>query len=183
MSEFGSTLLGRLAGKKHYAKVCEKLAAVVRGEIIILDFTGVSLVSGSWLNSMLVPLMQWMTNDANDLFPVIENVNNDWIDDLQLVAEWNHLNFLVGKSDRTPIRKAILIGSLDPAQTSTLKAVIECGEVTGAELERRRKSDSVKATAWNNRLRDLFQKRLIRRRKKGREQIYSSIVKEVVPYG
>jgi len=38
----------------------------------------------------------------------------------------------------------------------------------------------VRATAWNNRLRDLFNKRLIRREKRGREQVYSKLAQEIV---
>ena len=37
----------------------------------------------------------------------------------------------------------------------------------------------IKATAWNNRLRDLYDKRLIRRERRGREQVYSTVLKEI----
>jgi len=75
-----------------------------------------------------------------------------------------------------------LIGSLDSVQAETLKVVLEYSEVTGAKLEQLRPQDNVKATAWNNRLKDLYKKRLLRRRKQGREQFYSPVVKEIV-YG
>jgi predicted transcriptional regulator len=39
--------------------------------------------------------------------------------------------------------------------------------------------EGVKATAWNNRLRDLYEKRLLTRKKTGREQVYSPVVEEV----
>ena len=54
------------------------------------------------------------------------------------------------------------------------------GEATGAELERREPGgERVKATAWNNRLKDLYEKRLLRRAKRGREQVYTPVVPEV----
>ena len=67
-------------------------------------------------------------------------------------------------------------------QRATLAVAQEVGEATGAKLANERKDEGTKATAWNNRLRDLYNKRLLRRRKEGREQIYSPIAKEIV-YG
>jgi hypothetical protein len=182
LGDFGSQLTGRVLGKTHFAKACELLANSPPGEVVILDFERVKRVSGSWLNAMLIPLNQWMADARNNFFPVLLNAQRNWLDDLQMVAEWYHVGFLVAKEGRE-LRQATLVGPLDPAQRATFDAVLEYGEVTGAELERRRRSDNVQATAWNNRLRDLFQKRLIRRRKQGREQIYFPVVKEVSVYG
>lgn len=183
LADFGNQLIGRVLGKKHFAKACELLAEAASGEIVILDFKGVDRVNGSWLNAMIVPLVQWMADERNNFFPVIQNAGADWLDELQLVADWYHFGFLVATDHLEPPRRADLVGPLDPAQRATLNAVLEYGEVTGAELERRRKSENVQATAWNNRLRDLFGKRLIRRRKEGREQIYFPVVKEVTIHG
>jgi hypothetical protein len=176
-------LMGRVLGRRHFAKACDLLAGVAQGELVILDFAGVERVSGSWLNAMLIPLIQWMADPRNNFFPVIQNVRTDWLDELQLVTEWHHLGVLVAKDNRESPRSAELIGPLDLAQRATLGAVLKHGEVTGAKLERITRSENVQATAWNNRLRDLFEKRLIRRRKAGREQIYFPVVKEVIFHG
>ncbi len=72
-----------------------------------------------------------------------------------------------------------MVGPLDPGQKATLSAVIEFGPVTGAELERQWKAEAIKATAWNNRLRDLYDKRIIRKERRGREQVYSTVLKEI----
>jgi hypothetical protein len=53
------------------------------------------------------------------------------------------------------------------------------GEITGAELERQFPEETIKATAWNNRLKDLHNMRLLRREKRGREQVYSPVVAEI----
>lgn len=172
-------LLGRLQGKRDYAKVCEELAAVPNGEIVVLDFSGVSLLTGSWANTMLVPLYRRAVEDQMDFFPVLANIAPDCIDDLLLVAEWNHQCYLHAEIAKGEPTKAVLLGSLDPGQASTLRAVLEHGEVTGAELERRSPQESTKATAWNNRLKDLYVKRLLRRCKQGREILYSPVVKEI----
>jgi len=167
------------AGKTHFAEVCRRLASVSAGEVVLLDFRGVDLVTGSWINAMIVPLFRWACAGQTDLFPVLANVREDWRDELELVAEWNHQCYLVCKGRQSPLRRATLVGKLDPAQESTLRAVLKCCPVTGAELERQWTEARVKATAWNNRLRDLHAKRLVRREKKGREQIYSPVAKEI----
>ena len=90
----GARLLGRLQGKRDYAKVCEELAAAPTGETVLLDFGGVTLLSGSWANAMLVPLYRRATEDQVDLFPVLVNIAPACLDDLLLVAEWNHQCYL-----------------------------------------------------------------------------------------
>jgi predicted transcriptional regulator len=61
-----------------------------------------------------------------------------------------------------------------------LEVLLKHPDVTGAELERREPGGQrVRATAWNNRLKDLYEKRLLRRVKRGREHLYSPVVPEV----
>ena len=180
--ELGTFLQGRPLGRKHYARLCELLSEVPTGDIGLLDFSGVEAVTGSWINAALVPLLRWAADEQNDLFPVLLNFNSDWLDELQLVADWTHNCFLVGRGKGLP-RSATVIGPLDVGQRETLDAVMKAPEITGAALERLRPMDGVKATAWNNRLKDLFEKRLIRREKRGREQLYSPVITEVLVNG
>jgi hypothetical protein len=179
---FGRLLQGRLLGKKHYARLCDLLSHVPPGEVVLLDFAGVSLVTGSWVNATLVPFFRWAADERNDLFPVICNAQDNWLDDLTLVADWTHQCYLVAQGKDVP-QKAVLIGSLDPGQQATLDALLELHEATGAALERLRPNANIKATAWNNRLKDLYDKRLLRRERRGREQVYSPVIAEVVPDG
>jgi hypothetical protein len=179
---FGSQLQGRLPGRKHFARLCDLLSDAPLGEVIFLDFSGVGLVTGSWVNAMLVPFFHWAADERNDLFPVICNAQEGWLDDLALVAEWTHQCYLVA-SGSVPPRRAVLIGSLDPGLRSTLDALLELKEATGAALERLRPEENVKATAWNNRLKDLYEKRLLRRERRGREQVYSPVIAEVISDG
>jgi hypothetical protein len=170
--EFGVLLSGKVAARQHFAKACQLFAGHESGELVIIDFKGVDYVSGSWINWMLVPLLAYTADDSNDYYVVLANFPALSLDDLLLIANAEHTPFIV-LNDRP--KKATVIGSLDPAQTATLKAVREHGDVTGAALA----DKNVKATAWNNRLRDLNLKRLLRRRKEGREQIYSLVIPEV----
>tara|TARA_R110002111_G_scaffold100976_6_gene156483 strand:- start:42662 stop:43228 length:567 start_codon:yes stop_codon:yes gene_type:complete len=179
--ELGTFLQGRPLGKKHYARLCELLSETPSGDVILLNFTHVQTVTGSWINECLVPLLRWAADERTDLFPVLVKVKSSWLDELQMVAEWTHSCFLISYEEFP--KSAELVGMLDVAQSATLEAVVDANEVTGAELERSHLNEGVKATAWNNRLKDLFQKRIIRRKKRGREQVYSPVIAEVLVNG
>lgn len=179
---FGKQLSGRLNGKKHFGKAAELLSGVRPGESVVLDFKDVAYVTGSWINAMLVPLIRRGAEDSNDFFILLANFPRNSIDDLQLVAEQSRVPFLVVASSKS-VARAELVGVLDAGQRVTLMAVQELGKTTGADLERRRPQENTKATAWNNRLKDLFEKRLLRRQKQGREQLYEPIVSEVIVNG
>jgi len=183
ISELGSDRLhGRVAGQRDFARICEALVGASAGSIVLLDFAGIPLLSGSWANAAIVPLIKWAMDSQIDLYPVLLNIGTESLDDMQLVAEWNHQTYLHAAERRGLPSKATLLGLLDQGQTETLRHVLAFGEVTGAELERR-VDEAVKATAWNNRLKDLYLKRLLRRTKRGREQIYSPVVREILLNG
>ncbi|HEY3966566.1 MAG TPA: hypothetical protein VGM05_18535 [Planctomycetaceae bacterium] len=174
--QLGTAMLqGRPLGRKHYPRLCEVLADVPSGDVALLDFAGVEIVTGSWVNEALVPLLRWAADDRNDIFPVFLNFDTAWLDELQMVAEWTHSCFLVSRGKTLP-KSASLVGNLDVGQKATLIAVVKGSKVTGAALDGQ---EGVKGTAWNNRLKDLYQKRLIRREKRGREQVYSPVVGEI----
>jgi hypothetical protein len=168
-------LQGRPLGRKHFPRLCELMTDVPSGDVVLLDFAGAEIVTGSWINEALVPLLRWAADERNDIFPVLLNFDPTWLDELQLVAEWTHNCFLVSRGKSLP-KSASLVGSLDVGQRATLVAVVHGAEVTGAALDGR---DGIKGTAWNNRLKDLYQKRLVRREKRGREQVYSPVIAEI----
>lgn len=172
-------LQGEVLGKRHYARVCEVLTNAQRGDIVLLNFKGVNVVTGSWINAMIVPLFRRVGEPEIDLYPILCNIETDWVDDLALLAKWTHQCYLVADKCSTAIRSARLIGSLDPGQRSAFEAVIDSHEATGAELERQGRGERIGATAWNNRLKDLHEKRLLRRTKRGREQIYAPLVEVI----
>ncbi|MFL5329180.1 MAG: hypothetical protein ACJ8C4_09705 [Gemmataceae bacterium] len=173
--ELGRTLQGRPQGRKHFPRLCAALAEIPSGAVALLDFAGVEIITGSWINEALVPLLRWAADERNDIFPVLVNFDPDWLDELQMVAEWTHTCFLVSRGKAAP-KSACLVGNLDPGQEATLEAVVDGSAVTGASLGGQ---DGIKGTAWNNRLKDLYEKRLVRREKRGREQVYSPVVAEI----
>ena len=173
---FGNEVLsGKIAARRDFARACEAVAGGKAGTTVEIDFSGVKYVSGSWINWMIVPFVGFAADDLNDYYLVISNFPEDSLDDLHLIANAEHVPFLVRQGEG----EIVIIGDLDPGQLATLKAVKKEKEATGAMLA----DATVKATAWNNRLRDLNLKRLLRRRKAGREQFYSLTEPEVQIHG
>jgi hypothetical protein len=178
LRDFGSSLQGRILGAKHFATICGQLVDVPPGTMVVLDFTGVDYVTGSWLNAMMVPFFDWAGHPERDFFPVLRNVKGEWLDEVYLVANWNQQCYLIADDGEIPPKRARLMGHLEATQRSTLQVVLGTKRVTGAELARKAK-ERIGPTAWNNRLRDLYLKRLIAREKNGRKQWYYSIIKEI----
>jgi hypothetical protein len=89
---------------------------------------------------------------------------------------------LIASNGEKPPTRAQLVGHLERTERITLEAVMARKRVTGAELARKAK-ERIGPTAWNNRLRDLYVKRLIAREKSGRKQWYYAIVKEMIADG
>ena len=117
-------LRGRTSGTKHFAAVCEKLAGNPRGTTVLLDFSGVHYVTGSWLNAMLVQFFDWAAIPENDFFPLLSNVEPEWLDDFSLVAEWNHQCYIIIADGTNPMRTGVLVGNLEAAQQDSLNAVL-----------------------------------------------------------
>lgn len=176
--EFSNGLRGKLPGRRHFARLCELLCDAPTGATVFFDFTDIDLVTGSWLNAAFVPLVRWAADDRNDLFPVVCNALPEVLEELSLVANWTHTCFLAAEGPVPPTR-ATLVGTLDLAQRATLEAVVGLGVATGAGLERRMPGERIGATAWNNRLKDLHGKRLLRRERRGRERVYTPLVGQI----
>jgi hypothetical protein len=172
--KLGRQLRGRTGGRKDFNRICALLSQLPPGETVLLDFQGVEVVSASWVNSALVPLFQWAANEHTDLFPILTNLSGDDLDEFRLVSEQSGHCFLVVKPGRA-MKAADLVGDLDAKQRETLESVIAQPGITGAKLASR----ETKATAWNNRLKDLFVRRLLRREKRGREHVYWPLVEKV----
>jgi hypothetical protein len=170
----GTLLSGRLTGRQHFARCCELLADVPPDSMVTLDFSGTEYVSASWTNAMLLPLIAYAADNKNDFYVVVRSFPELSLDDLQFAADQNRLPVIAVSENG---RSGRLFGTLDPGQRETLKAVLDRGEATGVSLAS--EQTGLSGAAWNNRLRDLNLKRLLRRRRQGREQVYSAVVKEV----
>jgi hypothetical protein len=150
---------------------------------VLLDFVGVDGVNASWLNSAISPLFPWSGGGQVDVFPILCNFPTKDRDELELVCQLNGQCFPLAIDVSRASHTVELVGPLDPALEITLQNVVERGEVTGADLGRDVESVGIGPTGWNNRLRELYERRLVFRKNEGRKQLYSAIAKEVARHG
>jgi hypothetical protein len=183
ISKFGKRLQGKTAGRRHYGNICETLAQVQPSTVVFLDFEGVESVNASWLNMAISPLVRWSAESQNDFFPVLSHFPERDFDELELVAEVNQQCFPVASDTNEPLRSVLLVGPLDHGLLTTLRNLITLDGATGAELARQVPDAGIQPTAWNNRLKELYDKRLLVRNRQGRRQMYYPIAREMELHG
>jgi len=170
----GPRLQSELKGRRDFAALCDALIKVPKGTLVTLDFGKVETATASWWSAAILPLLRMSANEQTDLyFLIATGPEPDWLDDLRLVGRFNNQSFLVtGKNTR----KVTVIGPLDEGHRRTMELVQVMKSATGAKLAQECPGEKVGSTAWNNRLRDLHERRLLRRFKRGREQLYSPVI-------
>jgi hypothetical protein len=170
----GHRLQSEIKGRRDFAVLCDTLSAVPKGTLVTLDFRSVETATASWWSAAILPLMRMSANEQTDLYFLIANgLGTEWLDDLRLVAQVNNQPFLVTGQDQ---REVSIIGLLDDGLCRTLELVQRMKTTTGARLAEACPDEKVGPTAWHNRLRDLYDRRILRRIKRGREQLYSPVI-------
>jgi hypothetical protein len=127
----------------------------------------------------ITPLFHWAAESQHDVFPVLARFPGEWLDELELVAQVNGQCYPLADSCEQPIRSLQVVGALDEGLRDTFRSLSSLKTATGAELARQESSVKIQPTAWNNRLKLLHDKRLLIRRKSGRQQIYAPLAEEV----
>ncbi len=164
-------LAGRAAGQADYPKIekAAKAAAEDDGRIM-LDLTGVEVLSSSYFDAAIWPLWSLVP----ELYPALVKVPQTAIDDIEIILRANSAAVWSFKKDGD--RSPHLLGAMDSTLKTTLGRVIDVGELTAGDLVD--VDRSIGMTAWSNRLAALHQLRLVRRRKDGRRLIYVPAWKE-----
>lgn len=183
LSTFGPRLQGKSAGRKHFASICGMLNSTSAQESVFVDFGGVESVNGSWINMAIGPLFRWAAESQNDLFPILCSFPDKDFDELELVGQVNQQCYPIAPDTSDPIHSIVVVGPLEESLRGTLELLSSLKHATGAELARQLPAANIQPTAWNNRLKDLYDKRLLRRRKEGRQQIYFPVAEEVRIHG
>ena len=169
-------LQGRQRGREHYIRLCDRAKHMRRGGIVLLDFSGCQSITGSWINTAIAPFYRWAAEPSNDVFPVLTNLRLEWAEEFDVVGCWNGQAYLVAD---LKAHTGIVVGKVESPYLETYDAVVQLQQATGAQIVRHWNQPDIKATAVNNRLKELYDKRLLLRRKHGREQIYKTVYMEV----
>jgi hypothetical protein len=163
-------LAGRLAGEAARPFFERELGTDLRDGVVVLDFRDVALTTSSYF----LGAFEWLWTSTGvrgrDLFPVLANVNQETRDEVGLALTARGFRALFGTfglnglSDVAPFNL-----DSDAAETYALIASLE--EATATDLFRM--NPKIQPTGWSNRLALLYEHRLLRRRKQGRQLFYA----------
>lgn len=172
---------GATNGEHHLRKIVERLAA--DDETVLLDFSGIESATSSYLKAVLFAFLEDAQRresgaQAKPAFPVLVGLSDVIREEVSQLATLAVRQFVEGLKVRgDEVLVATLHGKLDRALEATLTALIARGAATATELHAAAGSEPA-ITAWNNRLADLYGKRLVKRRRTGKQWIYEPIARE-----
>jgi hypothetical protein len=195
-----SVAVGASLAEQHMESVHKAVEdnAIAPGALILLDFSGIDIVNGSYIKSTALWLLTCGQLSASnsgvlsaprhrgdprpcDLYVIVAGLSPDVTIEFQDFFKPRRLPLLAARHLKSGlIEEAALLGHLDPILTITLKAALRRGPVTAPDLHRAFPDGDVTVTAWNNRLNELHALRLLRRIRAGRAWKYEPIVKRIV---
>lgn len=193
---FGATL-----GQDHLEPLRERLTKmpIQSAQLVVLDFAGIEVVNASYLKAtslwllrcgmLQVEIEEGRRNlgapailPALNVCPLVASLSSEVAEEFDTLLRSERLPFLEAVQwERESILKARCWGPLDHALQNALEALSREGTSTATELcEKYPQRPSIKPTAWNNRLAELYRLRLVRRDRAGRQWLYSPISREVI---
>jgi hypothetical protein len=186
LQPLAARLTGAVIGEHHASQVTEMIASAGRsgGEPVVLDFDGIESASASYLKRLLAPFLARprslvVAPTEDDLVPiVVTNVNgHDLIEDLDDFLEGKEMALVAAVAKRGTLQFDRIIGRLDQAASETFRELLILKEATAQALYERHPNRTTNQTAWNNRLAQLVQLGIARRRRVGRFWMYQPTVK------
>ena len=176
-------LTGSIIGEAHASHIRGAVhsAGLNDGDLVVLDFSGIESASASYLKRLLAPffsMAEVADRPSCNASPVI--IGSDAVDlheDLENYLEGKGWAIIVARDVDGEMRFDRLIGRLDRAATETLQELQSVKEATAQSLYERHPDRTTNQTAWNNRLAQLVELRVARRRREGRVWIYEPTIK------
>lgn len=172
-------LAGAPNGRTAFAKLLAKaVQEPLAPEPLYLDFAEVDIATASYLRESVLQFRDIIRRQQrSNFYPVVANANAQVMEELALLIQAsNGILMTCVLNDRGTPSQPLLIGNLDPKQKLTFELVNRKGETDASELMRDHSADeTVKQTAWNNRLAALAGLGLIYELSQGRSKRYKAL--------
>jgi hypothetical protein len=167
-----TTLAGAASGRAAATKL---LAAVPSlRDPLVLDFTGIELITASAFREAILSIVRWTANDGHPC--LLANVDEVTREEGLIAAAQAGTVLLFCRLDASTVDHVEAIGLLEPKLETTLRLVLQLGEADAKAIGDASGEDTV-TTAWNNRLVALTRMGLLAERKVGKTKYYSAVVK------
>jgi hypothetical protein len=194
---------GYITGRQHAEKIIELIdeRAPVDDLLVVFDFEGTELATASYLKASILWLaicgrMAAGALEASELrtldsllvrplpvIPVAARPNEDVRTELEEIFDGRRIPLVVVDNyTERHLGAGVVIGNLEAVPARTMRLIADMEEFTAYDLHDKYPEEAVSATAWNNRLNELYRLRLLRRRKAGKYWKYQPIAKELT-YG
>jgi hypothetical protein len=171
------------------------------GLIVAVDFSGIELVTASYIKATVLWLamcgrlhagaltpaeqktLDWASIEPLNVFPLVVGATEDVRNEIDEVFGRRGLPCVCVES-RT--KKAILegkvLGNVDPAIARTIQSLRGQSETTAEDLHANSPSEGVNITAWSNRLAELLRLRIAQRKRLGKTWRYQPLAQTLI-YG
>jgi hypothetical protein len=173
-------MAGAINGRNVFAKLLQQAPEPSTPEPLFLDFSGVEVATASFLRETVLAFRDTVRRRRSNFYPVIANASQLVEEELRVLVE-SHSDVLmlcVLDQHGKPHRPRIL-GDLDPKQRFTFDLVQQRGLTDAAQLWREHGiNETVKQTAWNNRLSGLANLGLVVELSEGRAKRYRPLFTE-----
>jgi hypothetical protein len=172
------TLIGKIGGMRDFPKFMEAVSATPEGSTVVFDWSAIEIATASYFGSTVLPLLRMSTAGGMDRYFLHVGLNQNCLDELRLVVEFQNLVVLVGEAGRgDSIRDVRVVGKLEPAYSETLAAITASQTASAATLHKDQPSRGTKIgkTGWANRLSYLFRLRLVKKQRVGRELVFQPV--------
>jgi hypothetical protein len=174
-------LAGAGTGRKLCAALLAETGSYRDPTVCLLDFTGVSVATASFLRECVVRFRDALRSPTSAVYPVVAGPNQDVreeLDDL-LRARGDAIACCRLNADGDPIQPTLL-GLLEPKQQRAFDLLRKLGQADASTLmETDDEREGVGQTAWNNRLAALAAKGLVIETYRGRTKLYSPVLKGI----
>ena len=169
-------------GEAHADQIRERIrsTSLASGDPVTLDFRGIESASASWLKRVFNPFFADPVSDEGfgcELSPVLLNVEaTDLKEDLADHLEGKGRVLILAQDTGKSLRFAKLFGRMERAAAETFQELCALKESTAQQFYERHPDRTTNQTAWNNRLAQLVDLRLARRRREGRLWVYQPVI-------
>ncbi len=130
LSEFGKRLGTRAEGEKARAKIFAKLSALAQGSVLVVDLTGVEVLSGSFADEALGEILTKLkAGELPGRYLLIKTPSWELVEDLELKLSQRGVAVLALKGE-----EARALGQVPPQAASCLELILKRGEIRSTEV-------------------------------------------------
>lgn len=169
-------VLTGLVGKRMYPRLIELLIPQAKPEPLFINFSGLTS-SGSFFSQAILPLRDYLFSLRYNLYPIMANVDDETLEELQWLFEISPDAVLACNLDNLGrVNSPKWVGVLEEKQQITFEAVLKEQVTDATTLSTKYRDENISITGWNNRLSSLVSKGLIMEFKKGRGKGYKPVL-------